>query len=266
MALIRLDHVSKSYGDRIALSDVTLGFDPGEWAFVLGPSGAGKTTLLRILALAERPSSGRVEVDPYAVAGENEVPDAAPGGAPAVVLTDPDGVEGVAVLPPPAPPAPPKRRKRISVRRVRRMVGVLGQEFRLLPDRTVYENIAIACQITGVWERGIIRERIVPLLEQMGIRGKESLFPDDLSAGEKQRVALARAMARLPKILIADEPTGNLDPAAAGQIFGLLRQISQNGTLVAVATHAEDWVRRHPGRTIRLERGLVRSDKREGDV
>ena len=106
----------------------------------------------------------------------------------------------------------------------------------------------------------------MPLLEQMGIRGKESLFPDDLSAGEKQRVALARAMARLPKILIADEPTGNLDPAAAGQIFALLRQISQHGTLVAVATHAEDWVRRYPGRTIRLERGLVRSDKREGDV
>lgn len=260
MALIRLDHVSKSFGDRIALSDVTLGFDPGEWAFVLGPSGAGKSTLLRILALAERPSSGRVEVDPYAIAGGN--------GAPAMGLTP--GVEtaagGVGEAAPAPPPAPAPRRKKIPVRRVRRMVGVLGQEFRLLPDRTVYENIAIACQITGVWERGIIRERIVPLLEQMGIRGKESLFPDDLSAGEKQRVALARAMARLPKILIADEPTGNLDPAAAGQIFALLRQISQHGTLVAVATHAEDWVRRYPGRTIRLERGLVRSDKREGDV
>jgi cell division transport system ATP-binding protein len=259
MALIRLDHMSKSYGDRIALSDVTLGFDPGEWAFVLGPSGAGKSTLLRILALAERPSSGRIEVDPYAVAGAN--------GAPRPALA-PGGEEAAPVLAAePAPPPPPApRRKRIPVRRVRRMVGVLGQEFRLLPDRTIYENIAIACQITGVWERGIIRERIVPLLEQMGIRGKESLFPDDLSAGEKQRVALARAMARLPKILIADEPTGNLDPAAAGQIFALLRQIAQHGTLVAVATHAEDWVRRYPGRTIRLERGLLRSDKREGDV
>ena len=260
MALIRLDHVSKSFGDRIALSDVTLGFDPGEWAFVLGPSGAGKSTLLRILALAERPSSGRIEVDPYAVAGMNGAP--AVGLAPGV-----EGAVGAPAEPAPAPAPPPTpRRKKIPVRRVRRMVGVLGQEFRLLPDRTVYENIAIACQITGVWERGIIRERIVPLLEQMGIRGKESLFPDDLSAGEKQRVALARAMARLPKILIADEPTGNLDPAAAGQIFALLRQISQHGTLVAVATHAEDWVRRYPGRTIRLERGLVRSDKREGDV
>ena len=261
MALIRLDHVSKSYGDRIALSDVTLGFDPGEWAFVLGPSGAGKSTLLRILALAERPSSGRIEVDPYAVVGANGAPQAA-------LAPGPEGGEGAApaLATEPPQPAPSPRRKRIPVRRVRRMVGVLGQEFRLLPDRTIYENIAIACQITGVWERGIIRERIVPLLEQMGIRGKESLFPDDLSAGEKQRVALARAMARLPKILIADEPTGNLDPAAAGQIFSLLRQISQHGTLVAVATHAEDWVRRYPGRTIRLERGLVRSDKREGDV
>lgn len=257
MALIRLEHVSKSYGDRVALSDVTLGFDPGEWSFVLGPSGAGKSTLLRILALAERPSSGRIEVDPYAVAGANE-----PGLKSAVAGAGAGAGEGEEA--PPTPPAP--RRKRIPVRRVRRMVGVLGQEFRLLPDRSVYENIAIACQITGVWERGIIRERIVPLLDQMGIRGKESLFPDDLSAGEKQRVALARAMARHPKILIADEPTGNLDPAAAGQIFSLLNGISRQGTLVAVATHAEDWVRRYPGRTIRLERGLVRSDKREGDV
>jgi cell division transport system ATP-binding protein len=260
MALIRLDHVSKSYGDRIALSDVTLGFDPGEWAFVLGPSGAGKSTLLRILALAERPSSGKIEVDPYAVAGANGsgMKDALAGAAAGAGVGTVEGEE--------APPPPPPRRKRIPVRRVRRMVGVLGQEFRLLPDRSVYENIAIACQITGVWERGIIRERIVPLLDQMGIRGKESLFPDDLSAGEKQRVALARAMARHPKILIADEPTGNLDPAAAGQIFSLLSGISRQGTLVAVATHAEDWVRRYPGRTIRLERGLVRSDKREGDV
>ncbi|HET9252467.1 MAG TPA: ATP-binding cassette domain-containing protein [Candidatus Eisenbacteria bacterium] len=268
MALIRLDHVSKSYGDRVALSDVMLAFEPGEWAFVLGPSGAGKSTLLRILALAERPSSGRIEVDPYAIVGANEA--RVPGLVSAAAPSAEGGAEGAgetAASAAPAPPPPPSpRRKRISVRRVRRMVGVLGQEFRLLPDRTVYENIAIACQITGVWERGIIRERIVPLLEQMGIRGKESLFPDDLSAGEKQRVALARAMARLPKILIADEPTGNLDPVAAGQIFALLREISHRGTLVAVATHAEDWVRRYPGRTIRLERGLVRSDKREGDV
>jgi cell division transport system ATP-binding protein len=261
MALIRLDHVSKSYGDRIALSDVTLGFEPGEWSFVLGPSGAGKTTLLRILALAERPSSGRVEVDPHAVVAGDGM--GLKGAVAGTADSSPSGSSEGESAPEP-PPAP--RRKRIPVRRVRRMVGVLGQEFRLLPDRNVYENIAIACQITGVWERGIIRERIVPLLDQMGIRGKETLFPDDLSAGEKQRVALARAMARHPKILIADEPTGNLDPVAAGQIFALLKEISQRGTLVAVATHAEDWVRRYPGRTIRLERGLVRSDRREGDV
>jgi len=251
VALIRLDHVSKSFGDRIALSDIALSFEPGEWTFVLGPSGAGKSTLLRILALAERPSSGRVEVDLHAVAGE--------GSARAFRATGEAGAEEEAAT------AAPAKRKRVSVRRARRMVGVLGQEFRLLPDRSVFENIAIACQITGVWQKGIIRERIVPLLDQMGIRGKETLFPDDLSAGEKQRVALARAMARHPKILIADEPTGNLDPVAAGQIFGILREIATRGTLVAVATHAEDWVRRYPGRAIRLERGMVRSDKREGE-
>jgi cell division transport system ATP-binding protein len=227
MALTRLEHVSKTYGDRIALSDVTLSFEPGEWVFVLGPSGAGKSTLLRVLALAEKPSSGRVEVDPGDVPG---------------------------------------RRRRVSSRRMRRLVGVLGQEFRLLTDRPVYENIALACQISGIWDRAEIRERVNPLLDQMGIRGKESLYPNDLSAGEKQRVALARAMARHPRILVADEPTGNLDPAAAGQIFALLREICTRGTLVLVATHAEDWVRRYPGRAIRLERGILRSDALEGQV
>ena len=226
MPLIRLDHVSKTYGDRIALSDVSLSFEPGEWIFVLGPSGAGKSTLLRILAMAEKPSSGRVHVDPGEVPGR--------GG-------------------------------RVSSRKMRRLVGVLGQEFRLLQDRTVHENIALACQISGIWDRTEIRDRVNPLLDQMGIRGKESLFPSDLSAGEKQRVALARAMARHPRILIADEPTGNLDPVAATQIFGLLREINARGALVLVATHAEDWVRRHPGRVIRLERGILRSDAPEGD-
>ena len=224
MALIHLEHVGKTFGGRIALSDITLAFEPGEWVFVLGPSGAGKSTLLRILALAEKPTTGRVEIDPEAVA----------------------------------------HRGRIPLRRMRRLVGVLGQEFRLLGDRSIYENIALACQISGMWDRAKIRERVTPLLDEMGIRGKEQLFPEDLSAGEKQRVALARAMARHPKILIADEPTGNLDPIAAGQIFALLRDISNRGTLVAVATHAEDWVKRHPGRTIRLERGILRSDQVEG--
>jgi cell division transport system ATP-binding protein len=240
MALIRLEHVSKSYGDRIALSDVTLQLQPGEWVFVLGPSGAGKSTLLKMLALAERPTRGVVEVDPSAT-------------APADPGADSPAAESA---PPPAKPMP--------ARRVRRLVGVLGQEFRLLGDRNVYDNIALACQISGIWDRAKIRERVTPLLDEMGIRGKELLFPKDLSAGEKQRVALARAMARHPKILIADEPTGNLDPTAAGQIFALLREIGRRGTLVAVATHVEDWVRRHPGRTIRLERGIVRSDAREG--
>jgi len=247
MALIRLEHVSKSFGERIALSDLSLAFEPGEWVFVLGPSGAGKSTLLRLLALAEKPSRGRVEVDPQAAAPVAELENLAAPAPPATM--------------PPAAPRP----KSFSLRHIRRLVGVLGQEFRLLGDRNVYDNIAIACQISGIWDRARIRERVAPLLDEMGIRGKESLFPADLSAGEKQRVALARAMARHPKILIADEPTGNLDPAAAGQIFALLREICRRGTLVAVATHAEDWIRRHPGRAIRLERGILRSDAREGD-
>jgi len=258
MPLIRLEHVSKSFGDRIALSDVTLSFDPGEWVYVLGPSGAGKSTLLRLLALAEKPSQGRVEVDPDAVSSPAASPSAPPETA-----TTPAG-DGTSDEVEPEEPARRRSPKRVPLRRVRRLVGVLGQEFRLLGDRNVYENIALACQISGIWDRAKIRERVTPLLDEMGIRGKETLFPEDLSAGEKQRVALARAMARHPRILIADEPTGNLDPAAAGQIFALLREIGRRGTLVAVATHAEDWVRRHPGRAIRLERGMLRSDQPEG--
>lgn len=251
MALIRLEHVGKIFGGRTALSDVTLAFDPGEWVFILGPSGAGKSTLLRVLALAEKPTNGRVEVDPEAAVAKMDSPRENGGET-----SEGEG-EGESE-------APRRAARPIPARRMRRLVGVLGQEFRLLDDRTIYENIALACQISGMWDRVKIRERVTPLLDEMGIRGKEQLFPQDLSAGEKQRVALARAMARHPRILIADEPTGNLDPAAAAQIFALLHEISQRGTLVLVATHAEDWVRRYPGRAIRLERGILRSDMPEG--
>ncbi len=209
MALIRLEHVTKYYRDRLALSDVSLSFEPSEWVFITGPSGAGKSTLLRLISLAERPTRGRVEAE----------------------------------------------------RGMRRAIGVLGQEFRLLNDRNVYENIAIACRIAGVWDKSEIQSRVTPLLEEMGLRSMEALYPSQLSSGEKQRVALARALVRHPRILIADEPTGNLDPTAAAQIFSLMRQYRDRETLVLVATHAEDWTQRHPGRVIRMEQGVVRSDQ-----
>ena len=259
MALIRLEHVTKVYRDRIALSDVTLSFEAAEWVLVAGPSGAGKSTLLRILALAEKPTSGRVEVDPIAV---TEAP-SAPMPAASLAVSDASAGEGGSVATE-APPAPPPTRRRVRAGLVRRHIGVLGQEFRLLPDRTIYENVAISCNIGGIWDRARIRDRINPLLDQMGIRGVEALYPNDLSSGQKQRVALARAMARHPRILLADEPTGNLDPAAAAQIFALLREIRERGTLVVIATHAEEWIRRYPGRVIRIERGLLRSDGPEG--
>jgi cell division transport system ATP-binding protein len=213
MALIRLEHVTKYYRERLALSDVSLSFEPSEWVFITGPSGAGKSTLLRLISLAERPTRGRVETE----------------------------------------------------RGMRRAIGMLGQEFRLLTDRNVYENIAIACRIAGVWDKDEIRQRVTPLLDEMGLRGVDALYPGQLSAGEKQRVALARALVRHPRILIADEPTGNLDPAAAAQIFSLMRQYRDRETLVLVATHAEDWTHRHPGRVIRLEQGVVRSDQPPAD-
>jgi cell division transport system ATP-binding protein len=256
MALIRLEHVSKSYRDRMALNDVSLSFETGEWVFVSGASGAGKSTLLRILALAEKPSSGRVEVDPLAVV---EAPGVA-HAAPATELPATPGDEGAAAVEEPPAPPPPPRRRNVSGRLVRRHIGVLGQEFRLLPDRSVFDNVALSCNIGGIWDRVTVRDRVNPLLDEMGIRGVEALFPGDLSAGQKQRVALARAMARHPRILLADEPTGNLDPAAAGQIFALLREIRDRGALVVIASHAEEWIRRHPGRVIQIERGIVRHD------
>jgi len=213
MALIRLDHVTKTYRHRVALSDVSLSFDPSEWVFITGPSGAGKSTLLRLVSLAERPTRGRVDAEPG----------------------------------------------------MRRAIGVLGQEFRLLTDRNVYENIALACRIAGIWDKEEIRQRVTPLLEEMGLHGMAALYPGELSAGEKQRVALARALVRHPRILIADEPTGNLDPAAAAQIFSLMRQFRDRETLVLVATHGEDWTQRHPSRVIRLEQGTVRSDATRPD-
>jgi cell division transport system ATP-binding protein len=259
MALIRLEHVSKSYGDRIALSDVTLSFEAGEWVFVSGPSGAGKSTLLRVLALAEKPNGGRVEVDPLAVVE-------APAAAPVAPRPEESPTEAAAsdeeMMAVEAPPG--RARRKVPARLVRRHIGVLGQEFRLLPDRNVFDNVAISCNIGGIWDRARIRDRVNPLLDQMGIRGVETLYPNDLSAGQKQRVALARAMVRHPRILLADEPTGNLDPAAAAQIFALLREIRERGALVVIASHAEDLIRRHPGRVIRMERGIIRHDGPEG--
>ncbi len=261
MALIRLEHVTKAYRDRVALSDVSLSFEAGEWVLVAGPSGAGKSTLLRVLALSEKPTSGRVEVDPIAVIEAPSAP-VAPAPTPAAEGASAES-GGIALEAPPVPQAAPRRR-RVSASLVRRHIGVLGQEFRLLPDRNIFENVAISCNIGGIWDRSQIRDRINPLLDQMGIRGVEALFPNDLSAGQKQRVALARAMARHPRILLADEPTGNLDPGSAAQIFALLRDIRERGTLVVIATHAEEWIRRYPGRVIRVERGLLRTDGAEG--
>ena len=155
----------------------------------------------------------------------------------------------------------PTRGRVEAERGMRRAIGMLGQEYRLLNDRSVYDNIALGCRISGVWDKDEIGERVGPLLDEMGLRGMESIHPGELSAGEKQRVALARALVRHPQVLIADEPTGNLDPTAAAQIFSLLRQYRDRETLVLIATHAEDWTQRHPGRVIRLEQGVVRSDQ-----
>ena len=220
--LIQFFNVTKIYkGDIYALKDVTVKIDKGEFVFLVGPSGAGKTTFIRLLFREELPTKGQI-----LIAGRS--------------IT---------------------RLRPKEIPFLRRNIGVVFQDFRLLPDRTVYENVAFALQVLEVPPKEI-KARVEEVLAQVGLSGRAHLFPHQLSGGEQQRTAIARAIVNKPRILVADEPTGNLDPVTSREIISLLLDINRLGTTVIMATHAWDIVNSLKKRVIALDKGrLVRDDK-----
>jgi len=215
--VIRFAHVFKSYPNgALALKDVSFAINKGEFVFLTGHSGAGKSTILKMLFAEQRPSSGDVRVANYAV----------------------------------------QTMRGEDVPKLRRKLGIVFQDFRLLEDRTASENVAFALEVTGA-RRDTIPARVMRVLTQVGLAAKARAYPRELSGGEQQRVAIARALVNDPSILVADEPTGNLDERATRGVFQLLREINTSGTIVVMATHDLDLVRQTTYRTIEMREGAV---------
>lgn len=216
--MIRLYHVSKRYGDVHALQDINLHVAKGEFCYVTGPSGAGKSTMLKLLYGAVRPSAGKLLVGGIDVA----------------------------------------RLKRRELPGLRRNMGIVFQDFKLIPTRTVAENVALSLEVIGT-PRGEIGRRVQAVLSIVGLRGRGDDRPMTLSGGEQQRVAVARAIVNDPSIVLADEPTGNLDGAMAIEVMEILQAINLRGTTVLVATHDHGLMQRFPYRTLRFRAGRLES-------
>ena len=222
--MIDLVDVTKSYGKGLpAVNHANLHIDKGEFVFVVGRSGSGKSTLIKLLLKELDATAGNIVVN-----GER--------------------LKGL------------KHRK---VPKYRRKLGVVFQDFRLLKDRNVYENVAFAQRVIGKPTR-VIRKRVPEVLQEVGLAGKYKSFPDELSGGEQQRVAIARALINRPDILLADEPTGNLDPATSMEIMELLDRINGRGTTVLVVTHNKDIVNAMKKRVVTMHEGVIVSDEKEG--
>lgn len=223
--MILLDRVTKNYGksNKPALNRASIHVGAGEFVIIVGASGAGKSTLLKLLTREEKPSSGKIVV----------------GGIDYDNLKD----------------------KHIPL--LRRKIGVVFQDFKLLPNRTVFENVAFALEIAGMTNREI-KATVPKVIELVGLKGKEKHFPHQLSGGERQRVAIARAVVRQPKILIADEPTGNLDPKHSWDIVRLLEKINKYGTTVILTTHNVEIVNKLKRRVITIDHGKITSDQARG--
>ncbi len=223
--MITLDRVTKTYpkSRRAALDDVSVTVEKGEFVFFIGPSGSGKSTFIRLLLKEEVPSRGKVMV-----AGKD-----------------------VATI------------RQWKVPQLRRSVGCVFQDFRLLPNKTAAENVAFALEVIGK-TRHVIRRVVPEVLGLVGLEGKENRYPHELSGGEQQRVAVARAFVNRPLVLLADEPTGNLDPDTSIEIMRLLDRINRTGTTVVMATHDSNIVNQMRRRVVELDRGRIIRDQARG--
>ncbi|MGN0735852.1 MAG: cell division ATP-binding protein FtsE [Anaerovoracaceae bacterium] len=218
--MITFDHVTKKYRTNIGLDDVSVHINKGDFVFLVGPSGAGKSTFIKLILKEIDADEGKIKVGDFEVTS-------------------------------------------LSNREIpmfRRKVGTVFQDFRLLPKKTVFENVAFAMEVLHKSPRQI-RKQVPQVLSLVGISDKAHKYPDELSAGEQQRVAIARAIVNNPAVLIADEPTGNLDPATAWEIMDLLDQINLRGTTIVMVTHAKDIVDKMKKRVIAIERGRIVRDE-----
>ena len=222
--MIRMRRVTKVYkGNVYALEDVTLDIEKGEFAFLVGPSGSGKTTLIKLLIKEEEPTSGQIYI---ADTNINQL-------------------------------------RKWKVPYLRRKIGCVFQDFKLLPHKTVFQNVAYAMEVIGK-SRRLIEQQVPEVLKLVGLGHKLDAFPDELSGGEQQRVAIARAFINRPPILLADEPTGNVDPSLGAGIVRMLEKINSTGTTVLVATHDKNIVDTFRKRVIALENGRIIRDQDRG--
>lgn len=217
--MITFEHVTKRYEHNVGLNDVSIHIDPGEFVFLVGPSGAGKSTFVKLMLKEIDADSGKIRVGDFDVTSLS----------------------------------------RRLVPQMRRKVGIVFQDFRLLPKKTVFENVAFAMEILHK-NRRTIRRRVPEALRLVGIEDKMKRYPQELSAGEQQRVAIARAIINNPKVVIADEPTGNLDPITAEGIMDLLDEINSTGTTIIMVTHAKDIVDKMNKRVVAIEHGAIVRD------
>lgn len=218
--VIQMLNVSVAYNGTPVLNDINFSLETGEFCYVIGKTGAGKSSFLKLLYKDVTPIKGMVRVADFDVSN-----------------------------------LPSKK-----IPYLRRRLGVVFQDFQLLPDRNVFDNVAFALRVTGHKKR-FIKQRVIEVLGLVGLSHKRKAMPNDLSGGEKQRVVIARALANEPRLLLADEPTGNLDPEASSSIMELLHQINNRGMSVLMVTHDYDVIRKFPNRTVQIENGSLESVK-----
>lgn len=221
--MITFDNVTKSYGTNIGIQDVTVKIEKGDFVFLVGPSGAGKSTFVKLILKELTPEKGSIHLNDMEI----------------------------------------NRLSNRQIPKLRRSTGIVFQDFRLLPQKTVFENVAFAMEIVHMSQRAI-RRQVPQVLSLVGISSKATQYPHELSAGEQQRVAIARAIINNPALLIADEPTGNLDPDTAWEIMRLLEQINHRGTTILMVTHAKDIVDKMEKRVIAIDKGCIVRDDASG--